>query len=81
MEKRYKTQDEIEKIYGHDAKFCMMCRYSLNGLEEGKCPECNWPFDVNNRRTYLKADDIVKRSWRWSIRWWLAVIYQQINRL
>lgn len=33
--------------------YCRSCRYGLEGLEAGRCPECGLPFDPTDPTTYV----------------------------
>ena len=33
--------------------FCRSCRYGLEGLNAGRCPECGLPFDPTDPTTYV----------------------------
>ena len=47
--------------------YCRKCRYVLDGLSHDdvrRCPECGWPFDPGNPKTYRTKP---RRQWRFSI--------------
>ena len=34
--------------------YCRSCRYGLEGLDAGRCPECGVPFDPTDPSTYAE---------------------------
>ena len=48
--------------------YCKRCGYPLYATARTLCPECGWPFDPDNPRTYHR------RPWRQVVRRWCRVV-------
>ena len=48
--------------------YCKRCDYPLHSLSQTLCPECGWPFDPDNPRTYHR------RPWRRVARRWCRIV-------
>ncbi|WP_432798057.1 hypothetical protein [Poriferisphaera sp. WC338] len=49
-------------VYRDEERYCMGCKYPLEGLRGAVCPECGRGFDPKNWRTYWEPADL---AWRW----------------
>lgn len=57
----------------HPHMRCQKCRYPLEGLGTGSCPECGRPFDPNDPRTYLSWPTSGQRLARVALCVWFVI--------